>query len=157
MYEFRLRFHWNMSLMFQLTVIQALVQIMASQRPGDKSLSEPMMVGLLTHMCITRPQWVTVVSHILYVHICIVPSPSGGQWSGQSLAGTIIMINQVNHSMNSPLLKKPRYVLTCSRNISPVKWIYTCLIRRSSDAINIIQFSQLSFMQYMGLCVFTLF
>ena len=38
--------------------IPALVQIMAWRRPGDKSLSEPMMVSLLTHICVTRPQWV---------------------------------------------------------------------------------------------------
>ena len=38
--------------------IPALVQIMAWRRPGDKSLSEPMMVGLTTHICVTRPQWV---------------------------------------------------------------------------------------------------
>ena len=36
----------------------ALVQIMAWRRSGDKPLSEPMMVGLLTHICVTRPQWV---------------------------------------------------------------------------------------------------
>ena len=36
----------------------ALVQIMAWHRPGDKPLSEPMMVCLLTHICVTRPQWV---------------------------------------------------------------------------------------------------
>ena len=36
----------------------ALVQIMAWRRPGDKPLSEPMMVRLLTHICVTRPQWV---------------------------------------------------------------------------------------------------
>ena len=35
-----------------------LVQIMAWHRPGDKPLSEPMMVSLLTHLCVTRPQWV---------------------------------------------------------------------------------------------------
>ena len=34
--------------------IPALVQ----RCPGDKPLSEPMMVSLLTHICITRPQWV---------------------------------------------------------------------------------------------------
>ena len=34
-----------------------LVQIMAWRRPGDKPLSEPMMVNLLTHICVTRPQW----------------------------------------------------------------------------------------------------
>ena len=38
--------------------IPALVQIMAWRRPGDKPLSEPMMVSLLTHMGVTRPQWV---------------------------------------------------------------------------------------------------
>ena len=38
--------------------IAALIQIMALHRPGDKPLSEPMMVNLLTHICVTRPQWV---------------------------------------------------------------------------------------------------
>ena len=37
---------------------RALVQIMAWRRSGDKPLSEPMMVSLLTHICVTRPQWV---------------------------------------------------------------------------------------------------
>ena len=36
--------------------IPALVHITAWCRPGDKSLSEPMMVNLLTHICVTRPQ-----------------------------------------------------------------------------------------------------
>ena len=38
--------------------IPALVQIMAWRWPGDKPLSEPMMVSLLTHICVARPQWV---------------------------------------------------------------------------------------------------
>ena len=38
--------------------IPALVQIMAWRRPGDKPLSEPMMVSLPTHICVARPQWV---------------------------------------------------------------------------------------------------
>ena len=38
--------------------IPALVQIMAWRRPGDKPLSEPMMVSLPTHIWVTRPQWV---------------------------------------------------------------------------------------------------
>ena len=41
--------------------ITALNQIMAWCRPGDKSLSEPMMVSLLTQICITLPQWVKYV------------------------------------------------------------------------------------------------
>ena len=27
-------------------------------RPGDKPLSEPMMISLQTHICVTRPQWI---------------------------------------------------------------------------------------------------
>ena len=40
--------------------IPALVQIMAWRRPGDKPLSEPVMVSLLTHIRVTRPQWVNI-------------------------------------------------------------------------------------------------
>ena len=40
--------------------IPALVQIVAWCRPDDKPLSELMMVSLLTHICVTRPQWVKV-------------------------------------------------------------------------------------------------
>ena len=36
--------------------IPASVQIMAWRRPGDKPLSEPVMVRSLTHICVTRPQ-----------------------------------------------------------------------------------------------------
>ena len=42
----------------QINNIPALVQIMAWRRPGDKPLSEPMMVKLPTHICVTRRQWV---------------------------------------------------------------------------------------------------
>ena len=35
--------------------IPALVQIIAWRRPGDKQLSEPMLVSLPTHICVTRP------------------------------------------------------------------------------------------------------
>ena len=52
----------QISLKFVLKVpinnIPALVQIMAWRRPGDKPLSEAIMVSLLTHVCVTRPQWV---------------------------------------------------------------------------------------------------
>ena len=46
MYEFRI----GVSLMFvpqvRINNIPALIQIMASRRPGDKPLSEPLMVSL---------------------------------------------------------------------------------------------------------------
>ena len=57
MYEFLLRFP-----KVPIYNIPALVQIMAWRRPGDKPLSEPMMVTLLMHSCITQPQWVNWVT-----------------------------------------------------------------------------------------------
>ena len=50
--------------------IPSLVQIMAWRRPGDKPLSEPMMVSSLTHIWVTRPQWVNVTyySYTSYAH-----------------------------------------------------------------------------------------
>ena len=41
-----------------ITNIPSLVQMMAWHWPGDKPLSEPIMVRLPTHICVTRPQWV---------------------------------------------------------------------------------------------------
>ena len=52
--------------------IPALVQIMAWRRPGDKPLSEPMMVCLLTHICVTRPQWVNII---------LIPRNGTGCWN----------------------------------------------------------------------------
>ena len=55
----------NISLKFvpsgPISNIPTLVQVMAWCRPGDKPLSEPMMVRLPTHICATWPQWVKVV------------------------------------------------------------------------------------------------
>ena len=51
--------------------IPALVQIMAWRRPGDKPLFEPRMESLLTHICVTRPQWVKSLSHTEQRHASI--------------------------------------------------------------------------------------
>ena len=45
----------------------ALFQIMAWRCLGDKPLSEPMMVSSLTHICVTRPQWVEHQHNILMI------------------------------------------------------------------------------------------
>ena len=56
--------------------ITALVQIMAWRRPGDKPLSEPMMVRLPTHICVTRPQWVKEWRYISFNDPTIETHPS---------------------------------------------------------------------------------
>ena len=48
--------------------IPALVLIMAWRRPGDKPLSEPILVRSLTHICVTQPQWVNICTwFVVYV------------------------------------------------------------------------------------------
>ena len=50
--------------------IPSLVQIMAWRRPGDKPLSEAMMVNLPTHICVTRPQWVkNIISCLTQIRV----------------------------------------------------------------------------------------
>ena len=70
----------NISLNFvsngQINNIAWLVRIMAWRLPGDKPLSEPMMVSLLTDICVTRPQWVEIDSSnsidLIYIDVCPV-------------------------------------------------------------------------------------
>ena len=50
--------------------VPALVQVMVWCRPGDKPLSEPMMVSLLTHICVTQPQWVKQNNSLVSELIC---------------------------------------------------------------------------------------
>ena len=63
----------NISLKFvprgPINNIPTLVQVMAWRRPGDKPLSEPMMVRLPTHICVTQAQWVKSFKLTL-PHIC---------------------------------------------------------------------------------------
>ena len=42
---------------------------MAWRRPGDKPLSEPILVRSLTHICVTRPQWVKTT----HIHTSVLP------------------------------------------------------------------------------------
>ena len=55
MYEFWLRFHWSLFLRVQLTIFHHWFR----KWLGDKPLSEPMMVSLLMHICITCPVFKT--------------------------------------------------------------------------------------------------
>ena len=62
--------------------IPALIQIMAWRRPGDKPLSQPMMVKLLTHVRITRPQWVKsmLINQWVRIWLLIGCSTAASQW-----------------------------------------------------------------------------
>ena len=69
----------------------ALVQIMAWRRPGDKPLSEPMMVSSLTHICVTRPLWVKLLvnSHGFLHYFLRYCDATRSSWRQKSSANVI--------------------------------------------------------------------
>ena len=79
--------------------ILASVQIMAWRRPGDKPLSEPVMVSLLTHICVTLPQWVKVMYE--------------GQW--------YVFIPQLTFQLEK-LLDISKFPMTTNKNMSGKVW-----------------------------------
>ena len=60
MYEFPIKISLKFVPKGSINNIPALVQIMAWRWPGDKPLSEAMMVRLLMHICVIQPQWVNI-------------------------------------------------------------------------------------------------
>ena len=80
----------------RINSIPALVQIMAWRRSGDKPLSEPMVTSSLTHICVSRPQWVkAIVSCHLSLLSLMVNGCSKGPWN-ESPTGTFFH-DQLNH------------------------------------------------------------
>ena len=49
-----------------IEIIPSLVQIIDWRLPGDTPLPKSMMARLLTHICVTRPQWVDVTSRPVF-------------------------------------------------------------------------------------------
>ena len=87
--------------------IPALVQVMAWRRPGEKPLSEPMLVFVPTHICVTRPQWFNIFiqkpysrSHCFsffvlnnisrHLHFHIASPTAAPQDTGYKMADTIL-------------------------------------------------------------------
>ena len=80
--HFQMRFlEWNYTNEISITIslkfvangpinnIPPLVKIVW-HRPGDKPLSEPILVSLLMHLCVTRPQWVNIALILCIYAVC---------------------------------------------------------------------------------------
>ena len=116
--------------------IPALVQIMAWRRPDDKALSEPMMVNLLTHICVTRPQWVklmfpdlfgigwlVIVTGVMeFVWFIYLRTNRLPHWYWRSHACNDIIEtpqNTKNHGQYSYILRCATPILNLCNNFSP--------------------------------------
>ena len=85
--------------------IPALVGIMAWRRPGDKPLSEPMMAGFPTHICVTRPQWVNWAPWNIHGNLTALCT----FWSILSKPSMILRLPQclrVNHEENGIMISR---------------------------------------------------
>ena len=92
---------------FWINNISALVQIMASRLPGDKPLSESMLVSLLMYICVTRPQWVK--HHARYPYSGIIKQSRLTDESGVlslSEQGQLSLICMTNLSCTTTFLLK---------------------------------------------------
>ena len=95
--------------------IPALVQIMAWRRPGDKPLSELMVVSLPTHICVIRPQWVKITAASPRGQRVNSLGPSDAIWrqrSGSTLA----------QLMACCLMAPSHYLNQCWLIISKIEW-----------------------------------
>ena len=59
-YEFRLRFHWSLFLWLQLTIFQHCFRKWLGAEQATSHYLKQWWYVALTHICVTRPQWVNV-------------------------------------------------------------------------------------------------
>ena len=115
----------NISLKFvpmvQINNIPALVQIMAWRRPGDKPLSEPMMLSLLTHICVTRPQWVNKGGYIKLAS-CLGYGQAITPKRLIYICAITLFCLQFDRGLLNPFLKLGYWWLVCMYNNSAPKY-----------------------------------
>ena len=98
--------------------IVALVQIIAWSRPSDTLLFEPVIVSLLTHICVIQPQWIynAYLQTVAYWNVSclclkhnIFKMKAGAFFSTSSLRSSSAPSHQPGH-----FVKKD-----CSRDVEP--------------------------------------
>ena len=85
LYEFRWRFHWSLLLMFELTTFQ---QWLGAYQATSHYLNQWWLV-LLTHICITRPQWLNNQPKLLCTVSCLRMASQSIKLSSGMLSGGI--------------------------------------------------------------------
>ena len=129
--------------------IPGLVQKMACRRPGDKPLSELMMGSLLTHICVTRPQWVDVLSS-LSVNVrklldkSEAPETTGIHWS----TGDLKMTKPVRPVRNVPTKYEVNAISALAANV----WRLQSVTNGGANELNGLPMPLLCFQAWNTLC-----
>ena len=78
-----------------------LVQIMVWRRPGDRPLSEPMMVSLLAHICVARSQWIrfhwSLFPKVRIKDISALVQIMASRWTGDKPLSETKMVSVLRH------------------------------------------------------------
>ena len=119
----------------------ALVQIMAWRRPGDKPLSEPMIVSLSMHIRVTRPQWVNDDPD-LYCHFM-----SLGHNDLEQLCVYCLLIINKHHILNDRMRLNVTILFKHYLKMFPRLWIVTSCLQKY-DFEHIISLCQISWWIY---------
>ena len=116
--------HTSLFLRYELTIF----------RPGGKPLSEPMIVSLPTHICVTRPQWVKGKGNLAFIYRLLNIYSSGiWLWYMQALFINRVKQNRCLKSENPqpmvatilPPCSGKQMWMWCSVVSSPAWWVIT--------------------------------
>ena len=105
----------NISLKFvpmgQTNNIPALAQIKAQRHSGDKPLSEPMMVCLPLHICVTRPQSVKAMDCATRISKMVSPNIPDNNVHGANRDGVLskVWVKSLIPFLHCPLLSFIHY------------------------------------------------
>ena len=137
-----------------------MVQIMAWRRPGDKPLSESMMVSLPTHTCVAQPQWINCPSTFrnfknmdrLLLTILVWIRVNGNVYicSGQLMWDSRAHL-PIDISIVIPNKLKLRFVLTSIPAMWPLQYSHMTLIFLVSGDTGSIQTKHLKMVQNSGI------
>ena len=128
--KFRLRFHWRFFPKRPINNIPEMVQIMTWRRTRDKPLSEPMMVSLLTHICVTLSHWVNWLSiRQLFINLANVDL-----WSSVT---SEITFSEISIKLKF-LVFKPQISVSsgCSSNFIPNRKQWMAYMSKDTTSVN---------------------
>ena len=124
-YEFQLMFHWSLFLRVELTIFQHWLRQWLCAHQATCHYLNQWWWSLLTHICVTRPQWVKRHDDIQLAHVWYSMKP-------------MYALEPSNHIPRNGILEADWHssakinnhfdIMTCSINIPAQRWVITHFI-----------------------------
>ena len=131
-----------------------LFQIMAWRRPGNKPLSEPMMVCSLTHICVTRLQWVKYnfmdenamkiwkleiswIMHMVHAMLCFRDHSGMGSVNEKRRYVVTSFPVGLAQTQNDPCVWLWYFAFEFPHRHRPIIWLFQCQRSYSKGYVNV--------------------